>query len=78
VTALYEIVPKAVWLSQVGLNPEKFDIVERGVEGKKATDGRLFTVKLRHKLPDAETSERSIDYAAMNSDVQLSDSSVDF
>lgn len=77
VTALYEIVPKAVWLSRVGLNPEKFDIVERDVEGKEATDGRLFTVKLRHKLPDAETSERSIDYAAMNSDVQLSDSSVD-
>lgn len=77
VTALYEIVPKAVWLSQVGLNPEKFDIVEKGVAGREATDGRLFTVKLRHKLPDAETSERSIDYAAMNSDVQLSDSNVD-
>ncbi|MDA1229603.1 MAG: DUF3520 domain-containing protein [Planctomycetota bacterium] len=77
VTALYEIVPKTVWLSQVGLNPEEFDVVEKGVEGKESTDGRLFTVKLRHKLPDAETSERSIDYAARNSDVQLSDSSVD-
>ncbi len=78
VTALYEIVPKAVWLTQVGLNPEKFDIVERTGENKEAADGRLFTVKLRHKLPDAETSERSMDYAAMNSDVLLSDSNVDF
>ena len=78
VTALYEIVPKAVWLTQVGLNPEKFDIVEKTGENKEAADGRLFTVKLRHKLPDAETSERSIDYAAMNSDIQLSDSNVDF
>ena len=78
VTALYEIVPKAVWLTQVGLNPEKFDIVEKNVENKEAVDGRLFTVKLRHKLPDGETSERSMDYAAMNSDIQLSDSNMDF
>lgn len=78
VTALYEIVPKAVWLTHVGLNPEKFDIVEKNIEHKENVDDRLFTVKLRHKLPDAETSERSMDYAAMNSDVQLSDSHVDF
>ena len=78
VTALYEIVPKAVWLTQKGLNPEKFDIVEKNVEDKEEVDGQLFTVKLRHKLPDAETSERSMDYAAMNSDVPLSDSHVDF
>ncbi len=81
VTALYEIVPKAAWLTQAGLDPEKFDIVEKtGENGKSkaAADGRLFTVKLRHKLPDAETSERSVDYAAMNSDVPLSDSNVDF
>ena len=78
VTALYEIVPKAVWLTQVGLNPEKFDVVEKNVENKEEVDDRLFTVKLRHKLPDAETSERSMDYAAMDSDVQLSDSNVDF
>ena len=78
VTALYEIVPKAVWLTQAGLNPKKFDIVEKNVDDNDGADGRLFTVKLRHKLPDAETSERSMDYAAMNSDIQLSDSNVDF
>jgi len=81
VTALYEIVPKAAWLTQAGLDPEKFDIVEKlseNGESKVAADGRLFTVKLRHKLPDAETSERSVDYAAMNSEAQLSDSNVDF
>ncbi len=81
VTALYEIIPKAAWLSQAGLDPEKFDIVEKPSEKsevKEVTDERLFTVKLRHKLPDAETSEKSQDYAAMNSDVQLSDSNVDF
>ena len=81
VTAVYEIVPKAAWLTQAGLDPAKFDIVEKtseNGEGKVAADGRLFTVKLRHKLPDAETSEKSMDYAAMNSDVQLSDSNVDF
>ncbi len=81
VTALYEIVPKAAWLTQAGLDPEKFDIVEKtseNGENKAAVDGRLFTVKLRHKLPDAETSEKSMDYAAMNSDVQLLDSNVDF
>ena len=81
VTALYEIVPKAAWLTQAGLDPEKFDIVEKtseNGESKVTDDGRLFTVKLRHKLPDAETSERSVDYAAMNSDVMLSDSDVDF
>lgn len=81
VTALYEIVPKAAWLTQAGLDPEKFDIVEKPTandETREAADGRLFTVKLRHKLPDAETSEKSQDYAAMNSDAQLSDSNVDF
>ncbi len=81
VTALYEIVPKAAWLTQAGLDPEKFDIVEKPTandETKEVADGRLFTVKLRHKLPDAETSEKSQDYAAMNSDAQLSDSNVDF
>ena len=81
VTALYEIVPKAAWMSQAGLDPEKFDIVEKPAandETKEAADGRLFTVKLRHKLPDTETSEKSQDYAAMNSDVQLSESNVDF
>ncbi len=81
VTALYEIVPKAAWLSQAGLDPKKFDIVEKPSESgevKEATDDRLFTVKLRHKLPDAETSEKSQDFAAMNSDAQLSDSNVDF
>lgn len=81
VTALYEIVPKAAWLTQAGLDAEKFDIVEKPTandETKQAADGRLFTVKLRHKLPDAETSEKSQDYAAMNSDAQLSDSNVDF
>jgi Ca-activated chloride channel family protein len=81
VTALYEIVPKAAWLTQAGLDPEKFDIVEKPTandETKEAADGRLFTVKLRHKLPDAETSEKSQNYAAMNSDAQLSDSNVDF
>jgi len=81
VTALYEIVPKAAWLSQAGLDPKKFDTVETPSEKgeiKEVTDGRLFTVKLRHKLPDAETSEKSQDYAAMNSDAQLSDGNVDF
>jgi Ca-activated chloride channel family protein len=81
VTALYEIVPKAAWMSQAGLDPEKFDIVEKPTandDKKEAADGRLFTVKLRHKLPDAEISEKSQDSAAMNSDVQLSDSNVDF
>lgn len=72
VTALYEIVPKAAWLTQqtsdTNYAEPKSDV----------NDGRLFTVKLRHKLPDAETSEKSQDYAAMDSDTQLSDSNVDF
>ncbi len=72
VTALYEIVPKAAWLAQQTLDTNYAE------PKSDVNDDRLFTVKLRHKLPDAETSEKSQDYAAMNSDVQLSDSNVDF
>ncbi len=74
VTALYEIVPVGKWPKPSGVDPLKYAAADKAADRKlvEAKDAAkkvpadvaddLFTVKLRYKLPDAETSVKTIDY----------------
>ncbi len=61
VTALYEIVPKTAILEQPGQTPLKYGgSKKKPAEAGDATDPEsteLFTLRLRYKLPDEETSQ---------------------
>lgn len=85
VTALYEIMPKQVWLERMGIDGTKSDLApktgtEPAAESKPEAPPtkRLFTVKLRHKDPESETSERSLDYPVNDVDALLARANPDF
>jgi len=85
VTALYEIMPKPVWLERMGIDGTKSDLVSKTGTEPAATSKpeapptkRLFTVKLRHKDPESETSERSLDYPVNDVDALLAKANPDF
>lgn len=74
VTALYEIVPVGKWPKPSGVDPLKYAAVEKAAD-KQKVDAKeaakkipadvaddLFTVKLRYKQPDGQTSVKTIDY----------------
>lgn len=74
VTALYEIVPVGKWPKPSGVDPLKYAAADKAAD-RKLSEAKeaakkvpadvaddLFTVKLRYKLPDAETSVKTIDY----------------
>ncbi|MCZ7645599.1 MAG: von Willebrand factor type A domain-containing protein [Planctomycetota bacterium] len=54
VTALYEIVPKGRYAELVGADPLKYQ--EEGALTSDAHHGEMFTLKLRYKQPEGETS----------------------
>jgi len=74
VTALYEIVPVGKWPKPSNVDPLKYAAAEKDADRKLAVAKEaakkvpadvaddLFTVKLRYKQPDAETSVKTIDY----------------
>jgi len=57
VTALYEIVPAGATLDTPGVDPLKYQRESR--EARAAASGELFTVKVRYKEPDGDTSRLS-------------------
>lgn len=74
VTALYEIVPVGKWPQRSNVDPLKYAAADKAADRKlsEAKDAAkkvpadvaddLFTVKLRYKQPNAETSVKTIDY----------------
>lgn len=75
VTALYEIVPVGKWPKPSNVDPLKYAAADKAGAERKLADVKegakkvpadvaddLFTVKLRYKQPDAETSVKTIDY----------------
>ncbi|MCP3917600.1 MAG: DUF3520 domain-containing protein [bacterium] len=55
VTALYEVVPAGGNLDVPGIEPSKY--VQPAEVSSEALEGELLTVRLRYKLPQADTSE---------------------
>ena len=72
VTALYEIVPAGHWPKAGKVDDLKYAAVEKKRDEAARADAKsklapdvaddLFTVKLRYKQPNAETSARTVDY----------------
>ncbi|MEI8383118.1 MAG: von Willebrand factor type A domain-containing protein [Planctomycetota bacterium] len=70
VTALYEIVPRGQWPKTPGVDPLKYTATKAPVPAPVAPPNNippeaaddLFTVKLRYKLPTADTSVKTVDY----------------
>ncbi len=70
VTALYEIVPRGQWPKTPGVDPLKYTATKDPVRAPVAPPNNiapeaaddLFTVKLRYKLPTADTSVKTVDY----------------
>lgn len=68
VTALYEIVPKKVWLKQKSgddlkySGPSQDQAAPAGKEIPPGSADDLFTVKLRYKPPMADASVKTVDY----------------
>lgn len=70
VTALYEIVPRGQWPKTSGVDPLKYTATKDPLPAPVAPPNNitpeaaddLFTVKLRYKLPTADTSVKTVDY----------------
>lgn len=70
VTALYEIVPRGQWPKTPGVDPLKYTATKEPAPAPVAPPNNippeaaddLFTVKLRYKLPTADTSVKTVDY----------------
>jgi Ca-activated chloride channel family protein len=80
VTALYELVPASQSLGEIGpetrtVEPLKY---QKPADATSAANGdELFTLALRYKLPDAETSQR-LEFAAIDRGTIVSQASRDF
>ena len=75
VTALYEIVPAGVKIDIPKIDKLKYQQVKKGKEITNSKD--LFTLKIRHKKPDGETSVKR-EYPVYDSGKKLNQTSPSF
>lgn len=75
VTALYEVVPAGTKKGKPGTDPLKYQ--QSGQVTDAGQSSELFTVKLRFKMPDGETSSL-LEFAATDTGKTYSEASTDF
>lgn len=77
VTALYEIVPTEVGISQPGVDPLKYQVPSRRRAPVITDSPEMLTLKLRYKEPTQETS-RLLEFTATDLHIPFSRASRDF